>query len=139
MASQQRHHTSCSPLAFFTILHLPSLLLIVIGLFTVIFGEANALNQLIVQINLLAGPTVADIVNELLKGDATNPLTSNVGSVVTVIFAILGAIGAFAVLQDSLNRIWEIKTPKNRTLKTKIRERIGPFLAVSFAAIVVVA
>lgn len=126
-------------LAFFTILPLPSLLLIGIGLFTLIYGKADALTQLVLQISALAGPTIANIVNELLIGDATNPLTSNVGSVLTVIFAVLGAIGAFAVLQDSLSRIWEIKPLKNRTLKTKIRKRIMPFLAFSFAAVVVLA
>jgi membrane protein len=125
-------------LAFFTILPLPSLLLIVIEVFTLIYGQANALNQLIQQITLLAGPTIADIVNELLKGSATNPLTSDAGSILTVVFAIVGAIGAFAVLQGSLNEIWEIKSKKTRTLKMKIRERMIPFFAVSFAAVILV-
>ena len=52
----------------------------------------------------MAGPTVADIINELLGGQI-NPLNSGFGSVITVVFAGIGAISAFAVLQDSLNGI----------------------------------
>jgi membrane protein len=126
-------------LAFFTILPLPSLLLVMIGFFTFIYGQAGATSQLIHQVNIIAGPTIAGLVNELLSGGATNPLTSNVASALTIAFAAVGAIGAFTVIQDSINGIWEIKPNKHCTIRAKIRGRILPFLSVSIAAIVVVA
>ena len=137
----QAHNATirAAALAFFTILPLPSLLLILTEIFTSIYGQTGAIQQFIQQVTIVAGPTVAGLVSELLLGGATNPLNSSVGSVLTVAFAVLGAIGAFAVLQDTLNGIWEILPEKHRGLKMKIRKRILPFLAVSIAAIVVVA
>ncbi len=125
-------------LAFFTIMPLPSLLLVLLELFTLLYGREQALSQLTMQITNIAGPTVADIVNELI-GSESNALMFSFGSVVTVIFAIIGAVGAFVVLQDSLNAIWGITPHKHKGLKMKIRERIVPFLTISFAGIIVVA
>ena len=125
-------------LAFFTILPLPSLLLILIEIFTLIYGQAAALQQLILQVDIIAGPTIADLVGELV-GNSANPLTNSFGSFITVIFAIVGAIGAFAVLQDTLNGIWEVPHQEHRSLKVRLRERIVPFLMVSLAGIIVVA
>ena len=102
----QAHNATirAAALAFFTILPLPSLLLILLEIYALIYGQAQALQQLTRQVTLVAGPTVADIINELLGGQI-NPLNSGFGSVITVVFAGIGAISAFAVLQDSLNGI----------------------------------
>ncbi len=126
-------------LAFFTILPLPSLLLILIGSFALVYGQTEGLRQLLQQVTLLAGPTVANLVSELLAAGASNPLTSNIGSVLTVIFAVFGGIGAFAVLEDSLNAVWGPLPEIQLSFWARIRKRIFPFLAVSFAAVVVVA
>ncbi len=124
-------------LTFFTILSLPSLLLALLGIFTLVYGQAQALEQLSRQITFVAGPTVAFIVGELLSSNA-NSLTSSVGSTLSLVFAIAGVIAAFMVLQDSVNGIWEIKPERHPTIKSKIQNRIVPFVAVSLSAIAVV-
>ena len=50
-----------------------------------------------------------------------------------------GAIGAFSVLRDAMDCIWEVKVPKKRTLRKRIREKIGPFLLVSALGLIVIA
>jgi len=125
-------------LAFFTILPLPSLLLITIEIFSLVYGQAQALQQLIQQINNVAGPTVADLVSQLLRS-TTNPFTSVLGSIISVAFAVAGAVGAFVVLQDTMNAIWDVTPNKHRSLKMKVRERIVPFLLFSSTAFIVVA
>jgi membrane protein len=125
-------------LAFFTILPLPSLLLILIGLFSLIYGQTQAVQQLINQVTIVAGPTVADLVKQLV-GSQTNAFASSFNSVITVTFAIAGAIGAFAVLLDTLNGIWEIKPQAHKKMIPRIRNRIIPFLIVSSMAFIVVA
>jgi membrane protein len=124
-------------LAFFTILPLPSLLLIVIGLFSLIYGQTQALEQLINQATIVAGPTVADLVRQLV-GSQNNAFASNFNSVITIIFAIAGAIGVFAVLLDTLNGVWEVEPQVHRNLIQRVRKRLIPFLAVSSMGFIVV-
>jgi hypothetical protein len=47
-------------------------------------------------------------------------------------------VGAFLVLQDTLNNIWGIEFPQKPTIKTRIKERAVPFLYVLGSAAVVV-
>ncbi|MCW4011295.1 MAG: YihY/virulence factor BrkB family protein [Candidatus Bathyarchaeota archaeon] len=124
-------------LAFFTILPLPSLLVILATIFGVVYGQPQALQRLIEQITVVAGPAVAEIVKDIVES-AQNPFASIFGSVISVAFAVLGAIGAFAVLQDTFNAIWNVPA-KKRSLKAYIRERIGPFLIVSGVSVMVFA
>ena len=123
-------------LAFFIILPLPSLLLITADVYSQFLGQVLGTQQLILQINALAGPTIASLVGELLQS-AANPFTSVFNSFVSVVFAVAGAVGAFAVLQDTLNVLWDVKLPKRRSIKTRVRERFVPFVLVLGAAVIV--
>ncbi len=125
-------------LAFFTILPLPSLLVITVTVYALFYGQYQGVEQLLQQVTIVAGPTIANLIGQLLEGTAS-PFTSTFSSVVSVIFALAGAVGAFGVLQDTLNVIWEIKLPKGRNLKIRVRERAVPFLLVLVATIIVVA
>jgi membrane protein len=125
-------------LAFFTILPLPSLLLILLGFFSLIYGQPQALQQLISQVNVLAGPTVADLVRQLV-GSQSDAFTSTLNSAITITFAVIGAIGAFAVLLSTLNGVWEVEPQSPRKLIPRIRRRLFPFLIISSMGFIVVA
>jgi membrane protein len=58
--------------------------------------------------------------------------------VITIIFAIAGAIGVFAVLLDTLNGVWEVEPQVHRNLIQRVRKRLIPFLAVSSMGFIVV-
>ena len=124
-------------LAFFIVLPLPSLLLITVEVYSQFYGQTQGVQQLIQQVSSLAGPTVASLVQQLLKG-STSPFTSVFNSVLSVAFALLGAVGAFAVLQDTLNAVWEVELPPKRSISVKLRERIVPFTLIFASAIVVI-
>jgi membrane protein len=125
-------------LAFFTILPLPSLLLILIGFFALVYGKTQALQQVINQVTIVAGPTVASLVLQLV-GSQNNVFASSFNSVITIIFALAGAIGVFAVLLDTLNGVWEVKPQTHRTLIQRVRKRLVPFLIVSSMGFIVAA
>jgi membrane protein len=124
-------------LAFFIILPLPSLLLITVDIYSQFLGQTQGTLQFIQMISTLAGPTIATLIGELLKG-AGNPFNSVFNSFVSVIFAFAGAIGAFAVLQDTFNVLWDVRLPAKRSIKIRIRERFVPFVSVLGASAVVV-
>ena len=96
------------------------------------------LNVLISQITALAGPSVAGLFNQLLAS-SMSPFTSLWVAVTTIGFSLGGAIGAFAVWRDTMDAIWEVKSPKMQSFKTMIRRRIGPFIIVSILGIIVIA
>ena len=58
---------------------------------------------------------------------------------VVIAFSIGGAIGAFSVLRDAMDCIWEFKMPKGLPLLKRIRQKIVPFVVVSLLGLIVVA
>ena len=125
-------------LTFFIILPLPSLLLIVETIFAQFSGQTQATQLLIQQITALAGPAVAQLFKQLLAS-STPPFTSLWASITVAGFSLAGIIGAFAVLRDSLNAIWEVKAPVKSSFSLKVKRSIGPFILVSALGPIVVA
>ena len=124
-------------LTFFIILPLPSILLIVEAIFALFYGQVQAGQLLTQQITLFAGPSVAGLFKELLAS-ATSPFISVWGSITVVAFSLGGAIGAFAVLRDTMNIIWEVKAAKKQNLAGTIRHTIGPFVVISALGLLVI-
>jgi membrane protein len=124
-------------LTFFIILPLPTLLLMVIGLFSVFYGETQAIAILVQQITAVVGPSVAGLFNQLIANTGS-PFTSIWTSLVIVGFSMGGAIGAFSVLRDTMDRIWEVTLPKGQPLWKRIRQKIVPFALVSALGLIVI-
>jgi membrane protein len=137
----QAHNASirAAALAFFTFMPLPTLLLILAELSALIYGQPQAIQELINQISVVAGPAVAGMAGQLLLSNAGSPFGSAFGATVSIIFALIGAIGAFLVLQDTLNLIWDVTPPKKRSLKVRIQQRTVPFLLISGTTAIVAA
>lgn len=124
-------------LTFFIILPLPTLLLIVVAIFAQFFGQTQAIQILVLQISAVVGPAVAELFRQLLS-NAGSPFTSVWTAIVVVVFSLGGAIGAFSVLRDAMDCIWEVRVPKGRPLWKRIRQRIGPFVLVSALGLIVI-
>jgi len=125
-------------LTFFIILPLPTLLLIVTAMFGLFLGEQQAIEVLVQQITAVVGPAVADLFSQLIKNTGS-PFTSAWTAIVVVGFSIGGAIGAFAVLSDTINCIWEIPRPKGQPIWRQVKQRIKPFAVVSSLGLIVIA
>jgi membrane protein len=125
-------------LTFFIILPLPSLLLVVIAVLAPFYGHTQATNVLISQITALAGPSVAGLFKQLLA-NAMSPFSSLWVAITTVGFSLGGAIGTFAVWRDTMDVIWEVKSPKMQSFTRMVRRRIGPFIVVSILGLIVIA
>jgi membrane protein len=124
-------------LTFFIIIPLPTLLLIIVGIFTVFIGEAQAVQIVVEQIAALTGPAVADLFRQLLASSAS-PFSSVWTALVVIGFSVGGAIGTFSVLRDTMNCIWEVKLPKGDPLWKRGREKAVPFLLVTALGLVVI-
>lgn len=134
----QSHDASlrAAAITFFTILPLPSIALIAVAGLALIYGQEAALQQLVNQVANIAGPSIADLLSQLLK-NAQSPLTSIFGSIIAVAFTLAGALGAYSVLDKSVNKIWEI-TPAELRFSESIRNKIEPFILVGSIGLIVV-
>lgn len=92
-------------IAFYTIFSIAPLLLIVISVAGVAFGQEAVRDQLVTQLHDLLGDSGALAIRQLLVG-AADPNKRGPAAVVGTIALVIGASSVFAELQSALNRIW---------------------------------
>lgn len=113
-------------LAFYSLLSMAPLLVLVITIAGLFIGRDEAQQLLFTQLSGLLGDTGAEGVGVLLK----SANTSREGILQTAISGVVLALGAttvFAELQSDLNRIWKCEAPKADGLWGWIRTRLLSF------------
>lgn len=109
--SKDRAITFAAALAFFTALSLAPLLLIVISLAGVVFGEEAARGELTGQLKSIVGPDGAGAIESMLA--SSRPKNGGwVAGLIGIATLVVGATGVFAQLQDSLNAVWKVDAAK---------------------------
>src|SRR5215203_3835512 len=103
--------------AFYTLLSLAPLVIIVIAVAGAVFGREAAQGQLVWQIQDLIGHDGAEMVQSLLKG-ASQPATGTVATVFGLLTLFYGAGTVVAELRDALNIIWCAPSKTTSGLKT---------------------
>ncbi|MEI1374941.1 YihY/virulence factor BrkB family protein [Nostoc sp. UHCC 0926] len=116
-------------LAYYTIFSIAPLLIIVIAIAGVVFGEDAARGQIVGQIQGLVGKDGAQFIQTAIQ-NANKPQTGAMASIISVVVLLVGATGLFTELQDSLNTIWEVKAKPGRGVNNMIRLRFLSFAMV---------
>jgi len=116
-------------LSFYAAFSLGPLLLIVISIAGIFYGEEAARGEISKQIIYLIGKDGAEMIQTIIKG-ASNKVTGIFAGIVSLIFLILGSIGVFLELQESLNTIWGIESRPGRGIWGFIKNRLVSFSMV---------
>jgi membrane protein len=117
-------------LSYYTIFSLPPLLIIIISLSGLFFGEEAVRGELFGQINGLVGNDAALQIQTAIK----NVKLSSSGTFATVLglaALIFGASGVFAEIQNSINFIWGIKAKPNKGLIKFLLNRLMSFSMIA--------
>jgi membrane protein len=119
-------------LAFYTLLSLTPLLLVVVSIVGLVFGHNAAESDIVQQVQDLIGPQGAKAIQALLEGsqNKTHGLIATILGLLTLLF---GASGVLIELRDALNTIWEVPTRELKGLQTVtsfIKERLFSFALV---------
>jgi membrane protein len=126
-------------LAFYTIFSVAPLLLIVIAIAGLVFGEDAARGEIYGQLVGLLGTTGASAVQELLESVSRRSQSVGAALVGTIVLFI-GATSVFAELQDALDRIWRApQRSRQGGLWRLVRGRLlsfGMILGIGFLLIV---
>ena len=127
--SEDKASRLAAALAYYTIFSIAPLLIIVIAIAGVVFGEDAARGQIVGQIQGLVGKDGAQFIQTAIQ-NANKPQTGVIASIISVVVLLVGATGLFTELQDSLNTIWEVKPKPGRGVNNMIRLRFLSFAMV---------
>ena len=126
-------------LAYYTLFSLAPLLLIVIAVAGLIFGQVAARGEIATQLSALMGVAGAKAVQDLLSS-VDKPVEGSVATAVGLLMVLVGSTTVFAELQDSLDRIWRVPVrDSGHGWLTLVRARLlsfGMILAIGFLLIV---
>ncbi len=125
-------------LAYYTVLSIAPLLLILLTITGFLFGKEAINGQLYGEINKLIGSDAAlQIQNSIQNIHVSNDnvFATTIGTVVLII----GATGIFGEIQDSLNRIWGLKIKARKVWWKVLLDRLISFsLILSLGFVLVV-
>lgn len=128
-----------SSLAYYAIFSLAPLLVILISMAGLFFGEEAARGQLSQQIAVLAGKGAGDAIQAAVKSSAAQQSSGLLATILSTGLLLFGASTVFAELKDALNIIWGVIVKPGRPFFTLVRDRFFSFsivLAVGFLLLV---
>ena len=119
--------------AYYVLLSLAPALMLLVVLLGWFLGRMEAQSSVMGQIDALAGPTVRDALESVIKS-LLNPSSSYTATVVGLIFLFMGAAGVFVQIRDAFRVMWGgwgIQGPVlERTLYTVIAYLLSSFLVL---------
>jgi membrane protein len=97
-------------LAYYSVFALAPLLVLVIAIAGLVFGEQKAREYALGQVERNIGASGKKAVQSMLE-QVSNPRSNRIATIIAIITTLAGASGFFAELQDSLNIIWRVTAP----------------------------
>jgi membrane protein len=116
-------------LAYYTAFSIAPLLVIVIAVAGLAFGEEAARGEIVLQIQNQVGADTAELIQTMIES-ARSESAGILATILGVATIALGAAGFFGQLQDALNTVWEVQPRPGRGIKEIIRERFLSFTMV---------
>lgn len=112
--------------AYYAVLSLPGLLVLVINTVGAIWGTEIVQGKLTGEISEALGPGAAESIKDIIESTrgGNKSLISTILGIATLIF---GATGVFYHLQLSLNNVWGIKQDPDSGLKKVVKDRLLGF------------
>ncbi|GAL80418.1 ribonuclease BN [Algibacter lectus] len=119
--------------AYYTVLALPALLVIIINVIGAIWGGVEIVQgQVTDEISAALGKDAASAIENIIS-ETQNSESNFLSTVIGIGTLLFGATGVFYQLKISLNEIWKIKTNPNAKIWKIVTDR-----ALSFAFILVI-
>jgi membrane protein len=121
--------TLAAALAYYTVFSLAPLLIIVIALVGLVFGEDAARGQIVGQLQSLIGKDGAQTVQELIL-KASEPKSGMIATLVGFATLLWGASNVFTNLKDALNTIWNVSPRPGRGIWGFLQDRVLSFAMI---------
>jgi membrane protein len=126
-------------LAFYSLLSLAPLLVVVVWICATVFDTAQLREQLLAQFQQMVGQEAARALDTVLRS-AQKPGAGILANIIGSLTLLLGASGVLLELHTALNQLWDVPVrPSSSTLVGMIRERFlsfGMVLGVGFLLLI---
>lgn len=130
--------TYAASIAYYTIFSLPAVLIISIWIGARLYEQNTVRDEMINQVALLVGPSSASEL-ELIIVNASFDVSGSVAQAIGIVTLIFSATTVFMSLQNSLNRIWNIKAkPERGFVKYLIDRLLSLAMVISLGFILLV-
>src|ERR1044071_8227329 len=103
--SEDKAERLAAALAYYSVIALAPLLVIVLAIAGLVFGRDAAQGQIVGQVTALVGQQSAEAIQGIIAS-ASRPKSGIWATIFGVAALMFGASGVFAQLQDGLNTVW---------------------------------
>jgi membrane protein len=125
-------------LSYYTVFSVGPLLIVVISLAGLFFGQLAVEGKVYHQISGLVGSDTALQIQNIIRNTQESS-HSKLGGLIGMIVLIIGASGVFSEIQSSINYLWSIPPPKEKAFLVAIFRKLISFsllIAVTFLLMV---
>lgn len=136
--SEDRAPRLAAALAYYAVFAIAPLLIILIAIAGLFFGETEVRQSIVSQLGGLIGQNGGQALDALIEG-ARKPSAGILATVIGVVTLLIAASGLFGQLQDALNTIWEVQPKPDQGIWGTIRSRFlsfGMVLGIGFLLLV---
>ncbi|TJZ63417.1 YihY/virulence factor BrkB family protein [Sphingobacterium olei] len=126
-------------LAYYTVFSLGPILVLMISLASIFFGEEAIKGKVFSELNGLVGASAARQIQEVIKNLELSG-KSTIALIISIVTLLLGATTVFGDIQNSINKIWHVRAKpkkgwlkmiKNRVLSSSLVIGLGFLLVVT--------
>ncbi|MFW5687429.1 MAG: YihY/virulence factor BrkB family protein [Bacteroidota bacterium] len=124
--------------AYYAILSLPGLLVVIITMLSYIFGTEMIEGEIYSEIETAMGEEAAKSVSSIMKNSRIGE-GSWIGTIVGISALVFGATGVFFHLQISINKIWQVQSEPQKKFVRFLIDRTRSFgfvLAIGFLLLI---
>jgi membrane protein len=125
-------------LSYYTAFSLAPLLIVIIAVVGIFFGEEAARGEIVARLTSELGRDNAAFIEEIVVNASSEENSGVIATIVGLVALLLGASGVFGQLQSSLNIIWDVeKTPSGiwNTIQRRLLS-FGMIIVIGFLLLV---
>jgi membrane protein len=116
-------------LAYYALFSLAPMLVIVLSILALVYGQEAAQGQLFGQIEGIVGGKSAEAIQAMLAASSSKA-ESLVSTLIGLVTLFIGATAVFGELESALNTVWEVTPRPDRGILGMIKDRFASFLMI---------
>ncbi|MEP7187275.1 MAG: YihY/virulence factor BrkB family protein [Rhodanobacter sp.] len=129
--------TRAAALAFYSALSFAPLLVLLVWVLSMLHSGWD--KQLIDSLTGMVGPRAADAVQSVMNNAKERPHIGNIAGLIGLVVTLIGASAVFAQLQNTLNRVWGVRSKPGAAVGAWLRTRahaIALLVGIAFLLVI---
>jgi membrane protein len=116
-------------LAYYTVFSIVPLLIVIIGIIGLVFGQEAAQSAIMSQISAFMGEQSSAAIKDMISR-ADKPSTGLISTIIATVTLLTGAAGFFSQLKDALNTVWGVEPKAGRGIWGFLKDNLLSFVTL---------